>query len=262
MLALMSSRDRARATRELSGRVALVTGAGVRVGRAIAEELGRAGAAVAVHYARSARGAQATVRAIEASGSRARAFHADLRDLATAPALIREVLAWSGHLDVLVCSAASFERRPFEAIDGPAWRDMLALNLESPFRLTQAAAPTLRRRRGVIVNILDVAAFHAWKGYAHYGVAKAGLAMLTRILALELAPKVRVCGVAPGTVAFPKSTSRADRDRVLSRIPLGRGGTPADVAQAVRFLCTASYVTGAVLPVDGGRMAGTRGGLL
>jgi pteridine reductase len=255
----MKSRDTRQAMPELFGRVALVTGAGVRVGRAIAEELGRAGATVAVHYAHSDRGARAAIHAIEAAGGRARAFPADLRDPATASPLVRQVIAWAGRLDVLVCSAAAFDRRPFEEIDGPAWRDMLALNLEAPFRLAQAAAAPLRRRRGVIINILDVAAFHAWKGYAHYGAAKAGLAMLTRVLALELAPKVRVCGVAPGTVAFPPDYPRVDRKRVLSRIPLGRAGKPADVAQAVRFLCTASYITGGVIAVDGGRMAGDGG---
>ena len=253
----MSKRSAARAPRELSDRVALVTGAGVRVGRAIAEELGRAGATVAVHYARSGNGARATERAIRAAGGRARIFSADLRAADAATALVHAVTAWAGRLDVLVCSAAGFDRRPFEQIDGQAWNDMLTLNLEAPFRLAQAAAPELRRRRGVIVNILDVAAFHAWAGYAHYAAAKAGLAMVTRVLALELAPRVRVCGVAPGTVAFPADYPAADRARVLSRIPLRRVGRPADVAGAVRFLCGASYITGSVIMVDGGRSAGS-----
>jgi pteridine reductase len=238
-----------------------VTGAGVRVGRAIAEELGRAGARVAVHYARSARGAGAAVAAIAAGGGRARAFPADLTVPGVAAALIEEVVAWSGRLDVLVCSAATFSRIPFEEIDDRSWREVFALNLEAPFRLAQAAAPHLRRRRGVIVNILDVAAFHAWKGYAHYAASKAGLAMLTRILALELAPRVRVAAVAPGTVAFAADYPVADRRRIVSRIPLGRVGSPEDVAGAVRYLCSATYVTGAVITVDGGRMAGALGRL-
>ncbi|MES1209195.1 MAG: SDR family oxidoreductase, partial [Pseudomonadota bacterium] len=173
--------------------------------------------------------------------------------------LIAEAAAWGGGgLDILVCSAAAFERRPFETIDDDAWRDMLALNLEAPFRLAQAAAPLLRRRRGLIVNILDVAAFQAWKGHAHYAVSKAGLAMLTRVLALELAPKVRVCAVAPGTVAFAAGTPASDRARVVSRVPLRRVGKPGDVAQAVRFLCSAPYLTGSVISVDGGVLAGRR----
>ncbi len=244
---------------ELGGRVALVTGAGVRVGRAIAEELGRAGATVAVHYARSESGARATESAIVAKGGKAAVFQADLRESEAATSLVRDTIKWAGRLDLLICSAAAFDRRPFEFIDESAWRDMLALNLEAPFRLAQAAAPALRRRSGAIVNILDVAAFHAWKGYAHYAAAKAGLAMVTRVLALELAPRVRVCGVAPGTVAFPPGYPAADRQRVLAAIPLQRAGKPSDVAQAVRYLCSASYVTGSVLCVDGGRMAGSRG---
>ena len=258
-----TARRRTPAAGDLSGRVVLVTGAGVRVGRAIALELGRAGARVAVHYARSAVGARGPVRAIVAARGpgAARAFAADLATPSNAAGLVADVVRWAGRLDVLVCSAAAFDRRPFEEIDERAWRDMMALNLEAPFRLAQAAAPHLRRRGGVIVNILDVAAFHAWKGYAHYGTAKAGLAMLTRILALELAPRVRVAAVAPGTVAFPDDYPAADRDRIVARIPLGRVGAPADVARAVHYLCTAGYVTGSVVTVDGGRMAGTLGRL-
>jgi pteridine reductase len=246
---------------ELAGKVALVTGAGVRVGRAIAEELARAGARVAIHYARSARGARATAAAIEAEvpGSRPRLFAADLRADRSCETLIAEVGAWGRRLDILVCSAAGFERRPFEEIDRAAFRDMVALNLEAPLRLAQAAAPFLRARRGVIVNILDVAAFHAWAGYAHYAASKAGLAMLTRVLALELAPRVRVCAVAPGTVEFPANYPRSARREVVARIPLGRVGRAADVARAVRYLASADYVTGSVLAVDGGRLAGTRG---
>ena len=251
-----------RSLRELKGRVALVTGAGIRVGRAIAEELAGAGANVAIHYSRSERGAHATESAIRAAGNpRPKLFQADLREADASAGLVRDVVAWKGRLDILVCSAAAFDRRPFEDIDERAWRDMFALNLESPFRLAQAAAKSLRRHRGVIVNILDVAAFQAWKGYAHYATSKAGLAMLTRILALEMAPRVRVCGVAPGTVAFPANYPAARRKEVVSRIPLGRVGKPSDIAGAVRYLSSANYVTGAVIPVDGGRMAGMRGTL-
>jgi pteridine reductase len=244
---------------ELSGRTALVTGAGVRVGRAIAEELARAGAQVAVHYARSARGAQAAVAAMTAAGGVARAFRGDLTIPGATSTLVAEAVSWAGRLDILVCSAATFSRMPFEQIDERAWRDVMALNLEAPFRLAQAAAPHLRRHRGVIVNILDVAAFQAWKGYAHYGASKAALAMITRILALELAPRVRVAAVAPGILAFPPDYPAVERRRLTSRIPLGRAGTPADVAGAVRFLCGASYITGSVVTVDGGRMAGVLG---
>ena len=242
---------------ELAGRTALVTGAGVRVGRAIAEELGRAGARVAVHYARSARGAATTVRAIQAAGGQALAFPADLTEAGAPARLVRDVVAWAGRLDILVCSAAAFDRRPFEQIDERAWRQMMALNLEAPFRLAQASARHLCRHKGVIINILDVAAFHAWKGYAHYAASKAALAMVTRVLALELAPKARVVGIAPGTVLFPTDYPRAERERIVAGIPLQRVGTPRDIAQAARFLASAPYITGTVLGVDGGRMAGS-----
>jgi pteridine reductase len=261
---------------ELAGKVALVTGAGVRVGRAIAEELAAAGAAVAVHYARSARGARATADAIARTAARpagaparaaggeaaaARLFAADLRADGACERLVEQVAGWRGRLDIVVCSAAAFERRPFEQIDLASFRGMLALNLEAPFRLAQASAPFLRRSRGLIVNILDVAAFQAWKGYAHYGSSKAALAMLTRVLALELAPRVRVCAIAPGTIKFPSDYPPAARREVVSRIPLGRVGHVRDVARAVRYLASADYVTGSVLAVDGGRLAGTRGTL-
>ena len=260
---------------ELAGKVALVTGAGVRVGRAIAEELAAAGAAVAVHYARSARGARATADAIARTAAArpagaaagrpreetARLFAADLRADGACERLVEQVAGWRGRLDIVVCSAAAFERRPFEQIDLGSFCAMLALNLEAPFRLAQASAPFLRRSRGLIVNILDVAAFQAWKGYAHYGTSKAALAMLTRVLALELAPRVRVCAIAPGTIKFPSDYPAAARREVVSRIPLGRVGHVRDVARAVRYLASADYVTGSVLAVDGGRMAGTRGTL-
>ena len=241
---------------ELTGKVALVTGGGVRVGRAIATELGRAGATVAVHYRNSVRGAGAATREIERGGGRARAFGADLLDRGAALRLVSEVVAWGGRLDFLVCSAAGFDGRALGQIDDEAWDRMLDLNLGAPFRLARAAAPHLQRSGGAIVNILDVAALTAWKGFAHYCTAKAGLAMLTRCLALELAPRVRVCGVAPGTVAFPISYGQQAQKRVLERIPLGRVGSPADVARAVRYLATAEYVTGSILAVDGGRLAG------
>jgi pteridine reductase len=263
---------------ELAGKVALVTGAGVRVGRAIAEELAAAGAAVAVHYARSARGARATADAIARTAARparaagrtpagpagepaARLFAADLRADGACERLIEQVAGWRGRLDIVVCSAAAFERRPFEQIDLGSFRAMLALNLEAPFRLAQASAPFLRRSRGLIVNILDVAAFQAWKGYAHYGTSKAGLAMLTRVLALELAPRVRVCAIAPGTIKFPSDYPAAARREVVSRIPLGRVGHVRDVARAVRYLASADSVTGSLLAVDGGRLAVARGTL-
>jgi len=232
---------------QLTGKVALVTGAARRVGRAIALELGRAGAHVVVHHHASAAEAAEVVRAI----GNAHAVQADLRDPAAAARVIGE------GVDVLVNSAAGFEKRRFEEIDDARWEAMLALNLSAPVRMARAAVPGMRARGGgVIVNILDVAALRAWRGYAHYCVAKAGLAMLTRCLAVELAPAIRTCGVAPGTVLFPESYRPAERARVEARIPLQRSGTPEDVGRAVRFLCEQDFLNGVILPVDGGRLAG------
>ena len=238
--------------------MALVTGGGIRVGAAITRALADAGATVAIHHQRSAREARALARAIERRGGRAATFAADLRDGAARAALVADVRRAFGGLDVLVNNAAGFERRAFETLDEAAVASMMALNFEAPLQLTRHALPALRRRRGVVVNVLDVAAFHAWRGYVHYGASKAALAMATRALALELAPRVRVAGVAPGTVMFPADYPAEDRRRIVGSIPLGRVGRPEDVAAAVLFLATNDYVTGTVIAVDGGRLAGSR----
>jgi pteridine reductase len=239
----------------LDGKVALVTGAARRVGRAIALELGRAGATVWVHHHASTAAAAATVADLHALGAPATAVAADLRDPAATAALFAR-LAAAGPLDLLVNSAAAFERRPFAAIDDAALAAMLDLNLVAPFRCARLALPLLQPRRGVIVNVLDVAATQAWPGYAHYCAAKAGLRMLTKVLAVELAPAVRVCGVSPGTVLPPERYDAATRARLVAKIPLGREGRPEDVARAVRFLAAGpDFITGAILAVDGGRAA-------
>jgi pteridine reductase len=239
---------------DLSGKVALVTGAARRVGRAIAVELAAAGARLVIHHAASPTEAAELARSLGG----ATVVQADLRDRGAAARVIEVARAEQGGIDVLVNSAAGFEHAAFESLSDAQWDAMLELNLLAPMRLARAAAPVMRARgAGVIVNILDVAAFTAWRGFAHYGVAKAGLCMLTRNLALELAPVIRTVGIAPGTVLFPDHYSPSDRARVTARIPLGREGTPADVARAARFLCEQDYITGAVLPVDGGRLAGS-----
>lgn len=247
---------------DLGGATAIVTGAGRRVGRAIAEELGRAGARVAVHFHRSRDGAAATCAAIHAAGGEALAIEGDLRDTDAAKQLVDTAQRALGPAAVLVNSAAAFERLPFEDIGDDGWADMLALNLLAPARLSRLVLPGMRARgAGVIVNVLDVAAISAWRWHAHYSASKAALGMLTKTLALELAPTVRVVGVAPGTVAFPESYGEAERAAVLRRIPLGRTGEPSDVARAVRFLVESDYLTGVILPIDGGRLVDA-GGLL
>jgi pteridine reductase len=235
------------------GRVALVTGAGRRVGRAIALALGRRGARVAVHYHASADGALETARAIEREGAEARTFQADL-SAADAPArLVAQVAAAFGGLDVLVNSAAVMLRTPVGTVTTDEWDAMFALNLRAPFFAAQAAADLLRARRGAVVNIADLAALETWPAYVPHGITKAGVVQLTRSLARVLAPEVRVNAVAPGPVQLPEEWTREDAERLARTTPLRRLGSPDDVSQAVLYLLEADYVTGEVLVVDGGR---------
>jgi pteridine reductase len=230
-------------------KVALVTGAGVRVGAAIARHLAAHGYAVAAHY----------------RAHRPRGFAAALRADLAAPdgpdALALAFRARFDRLDLLVNSAAGFDERPLEATGAAAWDAQLDLNARAPLLLTRALLPLLRRARGCVVNVVDVGGgLVPWRGFAAYCASKAALARATECLALELAPAVRVNGVAPGTVLWPARYPAARRRALGARIPLGRAGTPGDVAAAVRFLAEAPYVTGAILPVDGGRHLSGRGG--
>jgi pteridine reductase len=226
----------------LRRRVALVTGAGVRVGEAIARALARDGWTVAAHY----------------HTHRPRGFAAALAaDLATPDgpgALAAAFRAAFDRLDLLVNSAAGFEALPLARTDAAAFDAQVHLNARGPLLLTRALAPLLARARGVVVNVADVGGgLVPWPGYAAYCASKAALVRITECLALELAPEVRVNAIAPGTVLWPASYPAARRRALARRIPLGRAGTAEDVADAVRYLAAAPFVTGAVLPVDGGR---------
>jgi pteridine reductase len=219
---------------ELAGKIVLVTGAARRVGLAIADELARGGAQVIRHHH---------------SGNLDGGVRADLRDPAAAQFLVDETVRRAGRLDVLVNSAASYARTPLSSLDDTAWRDMLALNLDAPMRLIRAAVPA---GLSAVVNVVDVAAWQPWPNYLAYSTSKAALLHLSRCLALELAPRVRVNCIAPGTVAFPEDWDETRRAAQLTRTPLGREGTPQDAARAVRFLVENDYLTGVCLPVDGG----------
>ena len=223
-------------------KVALVTGAGVRVGLAIARDLARHGYRVAAHYHvhRPPRGLVA--------------LQADLAAEAGPDLLARAFRDRFDRLDLLVCSAAAFEARALRRTDARAFDAMMDLNARAPLLLARALEPLLRRSRGAIVNVADIGGgIVAWRGYAAYAASKAALARLTECLALELAPEIRVNAVAPGTVLWPEGYTAEERRRLTSRIPLGRAGAPGDVAEAVRYLANAAFVTGVVLPVDGGR---------
>ena len=223
-------------------RVALVTGAGVRVGLAVARDLARHGWTIAAHY----------------RTHRPRGFAAALpADLALPDGPARLAAACRerfGRLDLLVNSASVFDRLPVERTDAAAFDAQMDVNARAPLLLSKALLPLLRRSRGSVVNVADVGGgLVPWRGYAAYCASKAALVRLTECLALELAPRVRVNAVAPGTVLLPAGTPAAERRRLEARIPLGRSGTPSDVCGAVRYLADAPFVTGAVLPVDGGR---------
>jgi pteridine reductase len=238
---------------ELRGRVALVTGAGRRVGRALAVALGGRGMRVAVHYNSSAAGARETADAIVAAGGAAEPFAADLAR-ADAPAELAAVVgARMGALDVLVNSAAVMVRTPFGEVSAAQWDNMFAINLRAPFLLTQAAAPLLVRGRGAVVNVADLAAFETWPGYVPHGISKAGVVQMTRALARVMAPAVRVNAVAPGAVLLPESWSAEDGARLARTTPLARLGSADDIAGAMLYLLDADYVTGETLIVDGGR---------
>lgn len=238
---------------QLRGKVALVTGGGRRVGRALAEALGASGATVAVHHNESRSGADEVVRALVAGGGQAQAFGAQLADPQAPAALVQRVVAEFGQLDVLVNSAAIMVRTPVGEVDVATWDRMFALNLRAPFLLSQAAAPHLRRTRGAIVNIADLAAFETWPGYIPHGLTKAGVVHMTKGLARVLAPEVRVNAIAPGTVLLPDDWSERDAERLNETTPLKRAGSPADVVAAMMFLLESDYITGETIVVDGGR---------
>lgn len=238
---------------ELKGKVALVTGAGTRVGRAIAIALGKAGMRVAVHYASSQKGARETAEEIIRAGSDARTLPGDLMDPATGPRLVEHTVKVFGSLDVLVNSAAVMLRTPIGEVLVEDWDAMFALNLRAPFFLSQVAARAMADRGGVIVNIADLAAFETWRGYIPHSITKAGIVQMTRGLAHALAPKIRVNAIAPGPVLLPDGWTQEQADKLISTTPLGRLGSPEDVAHAVLYLLGADYVTGETIIVDGGR---------
>jgi NAD(P)-dependent dehydrogenase (short-subunit alcohol dehydrogenase family) len=238
---------------QLSGRTALVTGAGHRVGRAIAVALGAQKMRVAVHYNSTADGAKETLRAIEKAGGSGETFGADLTRPEQLTGLVESVVKRFGGLDVLVNSAAVMRRTPLGETDASQWDDIMALNLRAPFLLSQTAAPHLRRARGAIVNIADLAAFETWPDYLVHGLSKSGVVYLTRALARVLAPEIRVGAVAPGTVLLPDGWSEADAERLRGTTPLQRNGSPEDVSNAVLFILGADYFTGDTIIVDGGR---------
>jgi len=238
---------------ELRGRTAIVTGAGHRVGRALAVALGQRGMRVVVHYNTTADGAHETLRVIESAGGQGVTVGADLTKAEEIPRVVDVALTHFGGIDVLVNSAAIMVRLPFGDVQPEQWDQTMDLNVRAPFFLTQAAAPHLRKSRGVVVNIADLAAFEAWPGYIPHGISKSGVVYLTRALASVLAPDVRVAAIAPGTVLLPEGWSKQDAERLRRTTPLAREGSPEDVARTMLFILDSDYLTGETIIVDGGR---------
>jgi NAD(P)-dependent dehydrogenase (short-subunit alcohol dehydrogenase family) len=239
----------------LEGAAALVTGAGTRIGHAIAIGLAQSGCDVAIHYHGSADGAEQTARAVRAAGRRAELLQADLADAAAARGLADKAARALKRLDVVVNSAAIMVREPVEAVTPESWDATFDLNLRAMFFVSQGAIPHLRRARGKIVNMADIAGMEPWPAYVPHCISKAGVIMLTKGLARALAPDIAVNAIAPGAVLLPEEWDEAAREHIRKTTPLDRLGSPDDVVAAVRFLLSGTdYVTGTVLVVDGGRL--------
>ncbi len=247
------------ATGSLDGKWALITGAAKRVGASIARTLHAEGAGIAIHYRNSAGPADALAEELNArrpgSAFVTRCDLLDIRGLAT---MVDEVVARTHRLDILINNASSFYATPLGSITEAQWEDLAGTNLRAPLFLSQAAIPHLRTRQGVIINLIDIHAVRPLRDHAVYGAAKAGLGMLTRSMARDLAPDVRVNGVAPGAVLWPEDgLEDRTRESIIRQIPLQRAGTPQDIAGCVLYLVRdAAYVTGQIIVVDGGRSIG------
>ncbi len=240
---------------ETAGRVALVTGAARRVGRATALELAAAGCDVAVHYHNSADEARLTVQQIRSRGRRAVAVQADLADATQTGRLVQETADQLGRLDILVNNASVFASLPMDDWSTDHWEHMLRVNLIAPAMLARAAVPHMRQAgAGRIINLTDILAERPLPDFDAYCASKAALVCLTRSLARELAPDITVNAIAPGIAVFPESYDAALRAKLVRRVPLARPGSPEDIARAVLFLvASGDYITGEVLTVDGGR---------
>lgn len=239
--------------------VALVTGGAVRVGRAIALGLADVGYDVLIGYGSSSNAAEDTREEIGRMGRVCHTFQADLTHPDGPARLVEEARSRFGRLDVVVNSAASFRSMALEDVDAAEFDATMALNVRAPHLVVRAAVDLLRASGGCVVNITDLSAFQAWTGYPHHAVSKAALAHLTRVQARAYAPAFRVNAVAPGAVLAPDDWPDERWSAVAKKAALRRTGSPSDVVQAVLYLVSADFVTGHVLPVDGGRLLGATG---
>ncbi len=232
--------------------VALVTGGGIRLGRAIALGLAESGYDLAITCFRSLAGAGEVATAARALGGRALIVQADLADVSGAVQVASAFREEFGRLDLLVNSASNFVANDLLQVSDAEWDAVMALNLRAPFQLVRETADLVRAARGSVVNIVDVSALRPWTSHPHHSVSKAALIHLTRVMALRLAPEARANAIAPGHVLPPAHWTQEKAAAALDRVPLDRVGAPDDVVAAVRFLAGAGYVSGEVLAVDGG----------
>jgi pteridine reductase len=240
----------------LRDQVVLITGGARRVGAEIARTLHAAGANILIHYRSSAAAAIALAAELNQIRDHSAAIHASHLTNAEAPEkLVAATLLEFGRLDILINNASSFYPTPVGQITLPQWDDLMGSNLKAPLFLSQAAAPSLTRQHGLIINMIDIHAVRPLKGHPVYSTAKAGLAMLTRALARELGPDIRVNGIAPGPVLWPEGDMDEElKGEIIDKTALKRHGTPQDVARVALFLAKdAPYITGQIIAVDGGR---------
>jgi len=244
---------------QLAGQWALITGAARRIGATLARTLHSHGANVVVHFGSSSAEAEALVAELNAMRSdSALAVQADLRDTGTLEAFVAGIVDQTGRLDILLNNASTFYPTPLDDVTDAHWDDLMGTNLKAPLFLAKAAAPYLRQRSGQIINIVDIHSQRPLKNHPVYGAAKAGLAMLTRSLAKDLAPTIRVNGVSPGAILWPEEgmSDKAEQS-ILKQVPLARMGEPQDIARTALFLIKdAPYITGQIIAVDGGRSLG------
>ena len=240
---------------DLKNRTVLVTGAGVRLGQAIAVSLGQQGMKVALHYHQSMEGAKETLDLMGGDIKQHGCFQADLRQVSKIELLIQHIEEKLGQIDVLINNAADFFPTPLGEVSESEWDHLISLNLKAPFFLSQLVGTSmLKQGQGKIVNIVDVAAERPWPQFLPYCASKAGLVSLTKGLAKALAPAVQVNAVAPGTMLPPPQISSFSQDLAIEKSLLKKMGRPDDIARAVTYFLENDFVTGTVLPVDGGRM--------
>jgi pteridine reductase len=238
---------------KLHGRVALITGAAKRLGRVVAQRLALEGADIAVHYGTSAAEAQQLVAELQSQGRRSAAFQAELTHIPAIEKLVADAVSHFGHLDILINSAANFLETKFGQTTEHTWDTSLGTNLKAPFFLSQAAAPHLAQSgHGVIINFADIGGILGFREFLPHSLAKGGIILMTRILAKELAPSIRVNAIAPGTITMPGDPPDWEPN-YIRQTPLCRTGRPDEIADAILYLLTAEFLTGQTLLLDGGR---------